>query len=67
MKPAQEIVFKHSRNSGDYIPDYNYGGLIEHIKRYAKEKCKEQRELCADRGSIGNAEFIQNAPEPEFD
>jgi len=54
----------------------NHGGKytkaekIEMIKEYAKRKCKEQREMCAEgflntNDPIGHE--ILNNPEPEFD
>ena len=44
---AKEMIQKHSRNNGDYIPDYQFKGLEEAIIEYAKERCREQREICA--------------------
>lgn len=47
--------------------------MIEAMKEYAKLKCAEQRQLCADecsafdRGDMGYKDWMIDAPEPEFE
>jgi hypothetical protein len=51
----------------------NEGQVALLIRRYAKQKCKEQRKICYKNTEIVTADFygfrnaVVNAPEPEFD
>lgn len=61
--------------------DYPILGIREDIKEYARQKCQEQKEICAKQedyygtGNDGTSciyehlieEQILNAPEPKFD
>ena len=35
---AKEIIQKHARNNGDYIPDYEFPALEEAMNKYANER-----------------------------
>lgn len=60
-----------------YIRNYEYVTGIKKIEYameqiaiiYACEKCREQREICAERHAtiFHSSEIILNSPEPKFD
>lgn len=50
---AKEIIQKHARNNGDYIPDYEFPALEEAMNKYANERI-----LSVAREAVHN--------EPEF-
>ena len=68
---AEEIAHKAIGN----LPYKNI--LKKQIKDYAKQKCKEQRNLCAENARTNldvvkvwaeiNKESIQHAPEPDME
>jgi len=48
--------------------------VLRYMRQFAKQKCKEQREICAEKattfsdvgGTFVDTDSILNAPEPEF-
>ena len=41
--------------------------IVYAMKEYAKLKCAEQREICANKSFYDEVPKILNAPEPKFD
>lgn len=48
-----QILYKHSRNSGDYVPDYNFDKVAEEISNFGMEDEADQWE--AQRGAMFDA------------
>lgn len=79
---AAEILREKADEDGEWFKDGYFDGDAQAIYRaiiaYAREKCREQRELCAkagefvplnDKGLMAKMDItpILNAPEPNFD
>lgn len=74
-KKAKEIL-KNQANNGDELledEDVNVYEVLVAMKIYAKQKCKEQRELCYKKiAEFPDVEYedlkiIKNATEPELE
>lgn len=75
MKTAEEILSEVFFKSGDKFDGNTVNLTYEAMKMYAKQACKEQREICAttreeaehaNKGWRGVTVAILNAPEPEL-
>lgn len=42
MEEIIQILLKYSRNSGDYVPDYNFESLAKDIQKYAEAKADQE-------------------------
>lgn len=60
-RTAQQVLL--AAHDTRLTPSYR----IEIIKQYARDKCKEQRELCAGKieETVSYSDLL-NAPEPDF-